>query len=142
MWHLISQMFFKIGVLKNFTICTGKHLCWSLFLMKLQAWRPATLLKIDSNTGVYLWMLYCEILKTPFFIEHLCWLLLYFRNQKFLWSKTIALYEKCPITEFFLIRIQSKCGKIRPRKKLCIWTHFTQFRTEENVVSSIDILTK
>ena len=26
-----SQMFFKIGVLKNFAIYTGKHLCWSLF---------------------------------------------------------------------------------------------------------------
>ena len=25
------------GVLKNFANFTGKHLCWSLFLMKLQA---------------------------------------------------------------------------------------------------------
>ena len=37
-----SQMFFKIGVLKNFAIFTWKHLCWSLFLTKLQTWRPAT----------------------------------------------------------------------------------------------------
>ena len=28
-----SQMFFKIGVLKNFANFTGKHLCWSRFLM-------------------------------------------------------------------------------------------------------------
>ena len=41
-------------VLKNFAIFTGKQLCWSLFLIKLQAWRPATLFKIDSNTGVFL----------------------------------------------------------------------------------------
>ena len=34
-----SQMFFKIGVLKNFAMFTGKHLCWSLFLIKLQAFR-------------------------------------------------------------------------------------------------------
>ena len=27
----LSQMFFKIGVLKNFIIFTGKHLCRSLF---------------------------------------------------------------------------------------------------------------
>ena len=40
-----SQIFFKIGVLKKFTIFTGKLLCWSLFLMKLQAFMPATLLK-------------------------------------------------------------------------------------------------
>ena len=29
-----SQMFFLIGVLKNYSIFTGKHLCWSLFLIK------------------------------------------------------------------------------------------------------------
>ena len=31
------QMFFKINVFKNSAIFTGKHLCWSLFLIKLQA---------------------------------------------------------------------------------------------------------
>ena len=33
-------MLFKIGVLKNFAIFTGKHPCWSLFKIKLQAWKP------------------------------------------------------------------------------------------------------
>ena len=28
-----SQMFFKMGVLKNFANFTGKHLCWSIFLI-------------------------------------------------------------------------------------------------------------
>ena len=32
----IGQMFFKIGVLKNFAIFTGKHPWWSLFLIKLK----------------------------------------------------------------------------------------------------------
>ena len=45
------------GVLKNFANSTGKHLCWSLFLKKLQAFRPTTLLKRDSYTGVFLWNL-------------------------------------------------------------------------------------
>ena len=31
------QMFFKIGVLKNLGNFIEKHLCWSLFLVKLQA---------------------------------------------------------------------------------------------------------
>ena len=44
-----SQMFFKIGALKDFTNITEKHLCWSLFLIKLQALRPAILLKTYSN---------------------------------------------------------------------------------------------
>ena len=33
------------GVLKNLTKFTGKHLCWSLCSVKLQVFRPATLLK-------------------------------------------------------------------------------------------------
>ena len=43
----------RTGALKNFANFTGKHRCWSLFLIKLQA-RPAALLKRDSNTGVFL----------------------------------------------------------------------------------------
>ena len=47
----------KKDLLKNFIIFTGKHLCWILFLIKLQDWRPTTLLKRDSSTGVFLWIL-------------------------------------------------------------------------------------
>ena len=39
------QILFKTGVLKNFAIFTGKHLCWSRFLIKFQYWRPAFLFK-------------------------------------------------------------------------------------------------
>ena len=46
-------MTFKIGVLKNFAQLTGKHLCQSLFLTKLEA-PPATLLKRDPGTGMLL----------------------------------------------------------------------------------------
>ena len=35
----------KKDIPKPFTIFTGKHLCWSLFLIKLQVFRTATLLK-------------------------------------------------------------------------------------------------
>ena len=50
-------MFFKIGVLKNFAIFTRKHLCWSLFLTKLQTCGPATELKSNSSTGIFLRLL-------------------------------------------------------------------------------------
>ena len=53
-----QRRFIKKAVLKNIAIFTEKHLRWSLFLIKLQESKPATLLKRDSNTG-------CEIfLKT------------------------------------------------------------------------------
>ena len=51
-----SQIFFKMFALKNFSNFMGKHLCGSLFSIKLQA-RPGTLLKRDSNTCVFLWYL-------------------------------------------------------------------------------------
>ena len=52
--HSRLQMFFKMGVFKNFANLTGKDLCWSLFLIKLQASRQASLWKGDFNTGVFL----------------------------------------------------------------------------------------
>ena len=52
-----SQMFFKKGAPKNFAIFTEKHLRWILFLIKFQAFKLTTLIKIDSGTGVFLWIL-------------------------------------------------------------------------------------
>ena len=40
-----SQVFSKTGALKNFAILTGKNLCWTIFLIKIQDWRPAFLFK-------------------------------------------------------------------------------------------------
>ena len=76
---VVRRYFFKIGVLKNFANCTGKHLCWSFLVIKLQALKPATLLKTDSNTGISYDI--CELLKNTFFTEHLRWLLLKIMNS-------------------------------------------------------------
>ena len=59
-----SQIFFKICFLKNFANFTRKHLCWNHFLIKLQTWRSAILLKRDSNTDVS-WEIW-EIFKNTF----------------------------------------------------------------------------
>ena len=52
-----SQIVIKISVDKNFAIFTGKHLCWSPFLRRLQVLKRASLLKGDSDKGVFLWIL-------------------------------------------------------------------------------------
>ena len=44
----------KVGVLKSFANFTGKQLSWRLFFNKVTNLRPATLLKRDSSTGVFL----------------------------------------------------------------------------------------
>ena len=45
------EVFHKKAVLKNFALFIRKHLCRSLFLIKLQAFRLATLSRTDSNTS-------------------------------------------------------------------------------------------
>ena len=65
-----SQMFFKIGALKYFTIFIGKHLCWSLFSytgLQLYLQEPSTQMFSCE---------YCQTLKNTFFTKHLQWLLL------------------------------------------------------------------
>ena len=47
----------KEGALKNFANLTGNNLCWSLFLIKLQFWGRATLLKKTLHAGSSLWNL-------------------------------------------------------------------------------------
>ena len=44
------EVFYERAVFKNFAIFTGRHLCWSSFLIKLQAWIP--ILK-----NIYEWLL-------------------------------------------------------------------------------------
>ena len=64
-----SQMYFRIGALKDFAMFTEKHLCWSLYLITVQAWMPVTLLRRDS-------VKFAKFLRTPIFTEHIQWLLL------------------------------------------------------------------
>ena len=68
-------MFCKKGVLRNFTKLTGKQLFQSLIFNKVAGLRRATLLK------KWLWhrclpVNFVKFPRTPFLIEHLCWLLL------------------------------------------------------------------
>ena len=92
-------MFFKTAAFKNLAIFTGKHLCWSFFLIKSQTWRPAILLK-KSPTQV-LSCEYCEIFKNSFFIEHFWWQLLFHSflaniplySDAFHYSEAIETYE-------------------------------------------------
>ena len=56
-------------VLKKIDIFTGKHMCWSLLLMRLHAFRPATLFK-KTPTHVFSCKYY-EIFKSTYFEEPL-----------------------------------------------------------------------
>ena len=63
-----SQIFFQTSSLKDFTIFTGKHLCWGLVLIKLQTF-------LETPTQVFP-VVIVKFLRTAFFIENIRWLLL------------------------------------------------------------------
>ena len=71
------QMIFKICVLENFAIFTGKHLCWSHFFWKIFFGANfLTFSKRDPSTGVFLWII--QNSEEQPFLEHPWWLLLNF----------------------------------------------------------------
>ena len=72
-----SQVVFKIGILKNFAIFTGEHLCWTLFLMRPETFslKACNFIKKRLQHRYFLVNI-VNFLRTAFFIEHLQWLLL------------------------------------------------------------------
>ena len=83
-----SQLFYKIGILKNFAKFTGKHLCCSHFVTKLQVSRLETLLRRYCSTGIFQWIL-CNFSKNLIYRTPPdncpCWFLHF--NQVFIyWS--------------------------------------------------------
>ena len=83
-----TEVFWKKCVLENFLKFAGKHLCQSLFLIKLQAWGlPATLLKTDSGTGVF--CEFWEIFKNVFLVKHLLMTITLYGSSIFLWLRLL-----------------------------------------------------
>ena len=84
----------KKVVLKNFANFTGKNLCWSLFLIKLQFQGPATLLKKTSTKVLPCEI--CEPFKSNYFEEHL-WM----STSKLYLKKESNIVFSCKFSELF-----------------------------------------
>ena len=67
----------KRGVLRNFAKFTGKHLCQSHFFNKVAVMRSAAFLKKRLWSRCFP-VDFVKLLRTPFFVEYLWWLLQYF----------------------------------------------------------------
>ena len=107
------EVFCKKGVLRNFAKFTGKHLCQSLFFNKVAGLRSATLLKKR------LWhrcfpVNFAKFLGTPFFTEHLRWLLLRFSEMQidriyfglltsFLWLFSLMLKSVSAVSPYWTL---------------------------------------
>ena len=75
-WEAVArpEVFCKKGVLRNFAKFTGKPLCKSLFLIKLQASACNLLKERLWHRGFP--VNFAKVLKIPFLTEHIRWLLL------------------------------------------------------------------
>ena len=73
-----------------FALFAGKHLCWSLYLLNLQASSPVTLLRRDSDTAVS--CEYCEIFRKNFFTEHTSGGCFFWNNSR--WERDLKISDK------------------------------------------------
>ena len=103
----LMQMFFKTVVARNCAMFTGKHLCWSLFLIKNNLNSTFSQRRLQHR-----WFLSCEnceIFTNTFFMEYLQWLFLS------VWYKTIQWWASADL--LFLIK-NIICGMVST-KKVC-----------------------
>ena len=77
-------MYFRIGVLKNFAMFTGKYLCWSLFFNKYAGLKACNFFKKILQHKFFS-VKFAKFLRTPFFKEHVQWLLLEISHELFLY---------------------------------------------------------
>ena len=97
----------------NIAKFTVKHLCWSLFLIKLQAWWSATLSRKKTLAYVFSCK-FSEIFKKTYFAEH---------SQRDAWLKwtkiefTKSIHRKTPVMASFLVQLQT-CGLSFSKKGL------------------------
>ena len=68
------QLFFKIGILKNFAIFTGRHFCWSLF-NKVAGLQGCNIMIRRLQHRCFPLNI-AKKFRLAFYIEQLCWLLL------------------------------------------------------------------
>ena len=124
MWMAFIRRCSIKAVLKSFAIFTRKHLCWSLlcwslFLIKLQTFRPAILWKRDSNTGTFpvniAKHLRTPLLKNTSFEEHL-WTaamkrssLLHLSNENLIHSKSNICWVQQNYNYDSFLKDQMKC---------------------------------
>ena len=81
-----SQIFFKKGVLEDFGNFQGKWLCWSLFLINLQAWRWSKQVFFCKIPEILNW-------RTPLVVA----------SEQIILSKSLWFYEKQSPTDVLKI---------------------------------------
>ena len=82
-----SQMFFKKGVLKNFAMFTGKHLCWMESpLNKVAGLKACSFIKKRLHPTQVFFCEYCEI----------------FKSSSFYKTPLVAVFTKICISNYFL----------------------------------------
>ena len=97
-------------ILKIAAIFTGKHLHWSIFLIKLQGLQH----RIKETATQVFSAEYCGVFKNSFFIEHFWWLLLNFftgcqKETVFSINHSVMKTFKCSFPIHFAFNMSIRC---------------------------------
>ena len=115
-------MFFKTSLLKNFVNFTGEHLCWSLFLIKLQSCNLIKILQRRCFPAKF-----TKFFKNTLFTKHLRWLLQenwYLIETNFIVIAVIAkiivrVIYRTQTIQTFLCVLKNNAGQKQPLEVFC-----------------------
>ena len=115
----------------NFAKFSVKHLCWSLFLIKLQASWCATLSRRKTLTQVFSCK-FNEIFKKSYFVEYVrtdAWVK---RTKKIVFTKSI--YRKTSLMASFLVQLQT-CGLgVFPKRTSSLMLFYENCEVLQNII--------
>ena len=131
-----SQMFFKIGVLKSFSIFAKKHLCSSFFFNKAEGLKACIFIKKVFSCE------YCKIFKNSLLVETFSSLYFYVMIEFFgrLWVQN---WRVSYFLYYCFVFLHNSSVRIRRAElfRTCFYTNIfskRNFRTHYNVGSSIN----
>ena len=105
----VVQVFCKKAALKTCAELTGKHRCWSLFLIKFQGFQPCKLIKKRLRERCLFSCESCEIFKNTYFGERL-------QNAAFAYQILHSVKQHCRIRR--QIQLNSKRKKFSLKVKV------------------------
>ena len=85
----------KVFLAKSFTKFTRKHLCWSRLFSKAAGLKLTILLKKRLQHKSFP-ANFLKILRTPFFMEHLWWLVKSAHIMKYVFTHLLSFIESMP----------------------------------------------
>ena len=142
----LPVVFCKKAVLKIFPVFIGKHLCWSFFLTRLHAFKPAVLLKRDSIQHWCFSVNIAKFFRTPI-LNNICQRLLLiplvgtFENVCYILSYSAEFSFILPNSSWMFWAYENKwwASAVSKNQTQILLLLMVVFRTQSNIYEEVNL---